>query len=156
MSLTVTELAEEVRESNRRLTAAIDALRSEAEDLRVEVTKINTSLNRMRGIARVVAGSAVAILILVGTGVYRFGHVEGEITRLGGDIKQLRTDMDQVRKDTAEWRAEIKGDLAKLRGDTDQVRKDTAEWRAEARARDDRLSRTLERIEKALPPAPKG
>ena len=146
MSLTVTELAEEVRESNRRLTAAIDALRSEAEDLRVEVAKINTSLNWMKGIGRVVAGSALAIVILVGTGVYRFGLVEGEIAG-------LRKDMDQVKKDVAESRAEVKSDIAKLRGDTDQLRKDTAELRAEVRARDDRLSRTLERIEKALPPA---
>jgi outer membrane murein-binding lipoprotein Lpp len=123
MSLTVTHLAEEVRESNRRLTAAIDALRSEAEDLRVEVAKINTSLNWMKGIGRVVAGSAVAILILVGTGVCGFGRVESEIARLGGDVIQLR--------------------------------KDTTELRAEFKARDDRLGRTLERIEKALPPSPR-
>ncbi len=123
MSLTVTELAEEVRESNRRLTAAIDALRGETEDLRVEVAKINTSLGWMKGVGGVVAGSALAIAVLVGTGVYRFGHVEGEI--------------------------------AGLRGDMDQVRKDTAELRAEVKARDDRLSGTLERIEKALPTATK-
>jgi prefoldin subunit 5 len=149
MSLPVTELAEEVRESNRRLTAAIDALRGEAEDLRLEVAKINTSLTWMKSIGRVVAGSAGAVLMRVGNGVYRFGRVESEIARVG-------VEMNQIRKDTAESRAEVKADIAKLRGDMDQIRKDTAESRAEVRARDDRLSRTLERIEKALPPAPGG
>ena len=48
MSLTVTDLAEEVRETNRRLTAAIDALRTEVTDLRVEVAKINTNLNWLK------------------------------------------------------------------------------------------------------------
>jgi hypothetical protein len=57
MSLTGNELAEKVRESNRRLTAAIDALNTEVADLRVEVAKINTNLNGLKGIGRIVAGS---------------------------------------------------------------------------------------------------
>src|SRR5690349_3681046 len=124
MSLTVTELAEEVRETNRRLTAPIDPLRTAVSDLRIEVAKINTNLNWLKGIGRIVAGSAIAVLILVGTGVYRFGRVETAI--------------------------------AELQRDTGGLRKDVTELRAEFKARDDRLSRTLERVEKALPPAPKG
>ena len=131
MSLTVTDLAEEVRETNRRLTAAIDALRTETEDLRVEVARINTSMSWMKGIGAVVAGSAFAIVVLVGTGIYRFGHVEGAITRLERDVGQLRGDMDQLKRDGAELRSESK-------------------------AREDRLSRILERIEKALPSPPRG
>jgi hypothetical protein len=124
MALTVTDLAEEVRESNRRLTAAIEALNSEVGDVRVEVARINTNLNWPRGIGPIVAGSAVAIPILVGAGVYRFWRVESEI--------------------------------AKLQGDTSQVKNDTAELRDDFKTRDERLSRTLERIEKALPPASRG
>ena len=123
MPLTVTDLAEEVRAPNCRLTAAIDALPTEVSDLRVEVAKINTSLNWLKGIGRIVAGSAVAVLILVGTGVYRFGRVETAI--------------------------------AELQQDAGELRKDVTELRAEFKARDDRLTRTLDRVEKVLPPASK-
>lgn len=53
MSLTVTELAEEVRESNRRLTQAIDNLSRRLEDLRLEISKdlgtINANLESFKG-----------------------------------------------------------------------------------------------------------
>jgi hypothetical protein len=78
----------------------------------------------------------------------RFGRVES-------DIAKLRGDTDQLRKDTTEELRRVGGDITKLRGDTDQLRKDTTELRAEFKARDDRLGRTLERIEKALPPSPR-
>jgi prefoldin subunit 5 len=142
MSLTVTDLAEEVRETNRRLTAAIDALRTEVTDLRVEVAKINTNLNWLKGIGRIVAGSAVAVLILVGTGVYRFGRVETAIAEL--------------QRDTGERFGRVETSIASLQRDTGELRKDATEFRAEFKARDDRLSRMLERVEKALPPVSKG
>lgn len=130
MALTVTDLAEEVRESNRRLNASIDrldtaveGLRKETEDLRVEVAMINTTIGWLRSVGRVVAGSAFAMLILIGTGIYRFGHVEAEITRLGNDMSELKKEMKELKD--------------------------------EFRARDDRLARVLDRIEKALPPAPR-
>ncbi len=87
------------------------------------MAKINTSLNWLKGIGRIVAGSAVAVLILVGTGVYRFGRVETAI--------------------------------AELQQDAGELRKDVTELRAEFKARDDRLTRTLDRVEKVLPPASK-
>jgi prefoldin subunit 5 len=124
MSLTVAELTDEVRDTNRRLTSAIDALRTEVADLRVEAARINANLGWLKGVGRIVAGSTVGILILIGTGVYRFGHVENAI--------------------------------AELQRDTAELRKDTAELRSDFKARDDRLTRALERVEKALPPAPKG
>lgn len=130
MPPTVTELAEEVRESNRHFSAAIDGLREETKELRVEVAKINNSIGWFKSIGAIVAGSAFAMLILVGTGIYRFGHVEAEITGLGNDMNQLKRDMDQVKRNMTELRDEF-------------------------RARDDRLGRVLDRIEKALPPAPK-
>lgn len=53
MSLTVMELAEEVRESNRRLTQAIDNLSQKFDNLRVELAKdlgaINTNIERFKG-----------------------------------------------------------------------------------------------------------
>ena len=82
MSLTVAGLPDEVRETNRRLTSAIDGPRTEVSDLRVEAAKINANLGWLKGIGRIVAGSAIAILILIGTGVYRFGHVENAIAEL--------------------------------------------------------------------------
>jgi outer membrane murein-binding lipoprotein Lpp len=102
----------------------IDALRTETADLRVEVAKINTNLNWMKGIGRIVAGSAIGVIILIGSSVYRFGHVESDIATLQADVTQLK--------------------------------KVTAEQQAEFKARDDRFNRTLARIEKASPPAPKG
>ena len=142
MSLTVTDLAEEVRETNRRLTAAIDALRTEVTDLRIEVAKINTNLNWLKGIGRIVAGSAVAVLILVGTGVYRFGRVETAIAEL--------------QRDTGGGFGRVETSIGNLQRDTGELRKDATEFQAEFKARDDRLSRTLERVEKALPPVSKG
>jgi prefoldin subunit 5 len=135
MPLTVSGLADEVRDTNRRLTAAIDGLRNELADLRVQVAEINTNLKWARGIGRIIAGSAVAIAVLVGTGIYRFGHVENPIAELQRDTAELR-------KDTAEHRAEL--------------RKDIAEIKADLKARDDRLSQTLQRMEKALPASPEG
>lgn len=149
MSLTVAELADEVRDTNRRLTSAIDALRTEVADLRVEAARINANLGWLKGIGRIVAGSAVGILILIGTGVYRFGHVENAIAELQRDTAELR-------KDTAELRSEFTARLAEVQRDTARLTKDMAEFRSEFKAWDDRLTRALERVEKSLPPAPKG
>ena len=53
MALTVMELAEEVRESNRRLTLAIDGLGQKLDNLRVEIAKdlgtININLEGFKG-----------------------------------------------------------------------------------------------------------
>jgi hypothetical protein len=52
MSLTVTELAEEVRDSNRRLTQSIDSLGQKFDNLRVEIAKdfgvVNTNLESFK------------------------------------------------------------------------------------------------------------
>lgn len=49
MSLTVTELAEEVRESNRRLTQAVEGLGRKFDDVRVEVANLRVEMAREIG-----------------------------------------------------------------------------------------------------------
>jgi hypothetical protein len=49
MSLTVTELAEEVRESNRRLTQAVEGLGRKFDDVRVEVANLRVEMANSRG-----------------------------------------------------------------------------------------------------------
>jgi hypothetical protein len=49
MSLTVTELAEEVRESNRRLTQAVEGLGQKFDDVRVEVASVRVEVANLRG-----------------------------------------------------------------------------------------------------------
>src|SRR5207253_454949 len=72
MTLTVTELAEEVRESNKRLTEARHDLRADFADFRVEVAKelgaINANLEKHRAETAAslrFAGRSVVILIPV-------------------------------------------------------------------------------------------
>ena len=125
MPLNVTELGEELRETNQRLTGAIDALRTEVSDLKVHVAEINTNLRWLKGIGRIVAGSAVGILILIGTGVYRFGRVENAMVDLQGRMGRVEAAVIGLQKDTADLRLEIK-------------------------ARDERLNHTLDRIAEKL------
>lgn len=167
MSLTVTELAEEVRETNRRLNSsidrldlAVDGLRKETEDLRVDVARITNSIGWFKSIGAIVAGSAFAILIVIGTGIYRFGHVEAEITRLGKEISEVKQDMKDFRSEVKQEIGTLKGDVGQLKSDVGQLKsdvgqlkKDMAGLRDEFRTRDDRLARVLDRIEQALPPA---
>ena len=67
MSLTVTELAEEVRETNRRLTDAIEGPRTEFSELRREVATTNNSL----GWVIKIGTSLVACMLGVLTFAYR-------------------------------------------------------------------------------------
>jgi phage shock protein A len=110
MALTVTELADEVRETNRRLTDAIHGLRTEVHDLRTEVAKINTSLNWAKGIGASLFACALGIL----TFAYR---VDQKVTHMEDAVVALQ-------KDSAETKARDKllaDSLAALQKDSKQV-----------------------------------
>lgn len=107
MSLTVTELAEEMRDTHRELTGAIKELRSEVSALRVDVAKINTSLNWAKGIGAVLAGSAVTILILA------FG-VAHRATQLEDAVAALQRDFSETMKDSRTTVAQLDRALSSL------------------------------------------
>jgi len=135
MSLTVTELAEEVRESNKRLTAATQELRTDLRDfrkefveLRLEGAKINTSLRWAKAIGTVLAGAAL-------TGLWYTYQAVRHVTALEASVAILQQDS-----------AQIKGVVLALQ-------KDTAVLQSDSKARDAQFSKALEsldRIEKAL------
>jgi methylthioribose-1-phosphate isomerase len=92
MSLTVTELAEEVRDTHRELTGAIKELRIDVSALRVDVGKINTSLNWAKGIGAILAGSAVTVLILAFNVAHRATQLEDAVVELQKNSSETRKD----------------------------------------------------------------
>ncbi len=107
MPLTVSDLAEEVRETNRRPTDAIQGLRTEVHELRVEVAKINTSLNWAKGIGASLFACALGILTFAYRVDQKTTHMEDAVSVLqkdSGEIKahdqQLADSLDALRKDS--------------------------------------------------------
>src|SRR5262245_41339368 len=85
MPLTVTDLAEEVRESNRRLTDAVQNLAS-------QVAVINHRLNFIGRLGWVLALWALGML---GTAFYvmrQASHIETTVAALQKDFAELKTD----------------------------------------------------------------
>jgi hypothetical protein len=100
-------LAEQLQETNRRLTEAIDALRDEAvalrsgvaelnTDLKTELARINTSLSWAKWIGGTVATINTASVLGVPSLAYQVGHrvaqIEGTIAGLQRTTEELRAD----------------------------------------------------------------
>jgi hypothetical protein len=107
MSLTVTELAEEVRDTHRELAVAIKELRIDLSALRVDVGKINTSLNWAKGMGAILAGSAVTILVLA----FNVAH---RATQLDDAVVELRRDSLETRKDSHVTAGQLERALSSL------------------------------------------
>lgn len=132
MALTVTELAQEVRDSNRRLADAIDI----RGDLRTEVGKINFSLAWIKGIAGFAGLSLVALSGLIYQAGERTGRIEKSIESLQKTTEELRDDFkardkqvgdaisEAMQKATQGLTAAIKkqgDDLNRLQGSLDRL-----------------------------------
>ncbi len=111
MALTVQDLAEEVRETNRRLTDAIDRLTTMVQSLDVRVAVIEDRLGSIRKIGWTLALWALGMLGSAFYVVHRSAQIESTVVVL---------------------------------------QRDAVDRKADLKERDDRLNRTLERIEKAL------
>jgi hypothetical protein len=96
MALTVTELADEVRDTNRRLTDAIQGLRTEVHELRTEVAKINTSLNWAKGIGASLFACALGILTFAYRVDQNVTHLEDAVSTLQKDSAENKAKQDQV------------------------------------------------------------
>ncbi len=145
-------LAEQIQETNRRLTGAIDALRDEAvalcggiAELKAEVGQINTSLHWMK----LIGGSVAAIVTTVALGVmglaFQVGHevarIEGTVASLQKTTEELRSDfkardklvadaLTETRKASEEARVGIKGqsaDMARIQETLDRLENKLAE-----------------------------
>src|SRR4051812_12772754 len=92
MPLTAAELTTELQETNRRLTDAIDGLRTEVAELRKDVARINTSLNWARAIGGIIAASAVSLLILAFGVAHRATQIEDAVATLQKDTAELKAD----------------------------------------------------------------
>ncbi len=139
MPPTNTELTEEVRNTHRELTDAIRELRGEVSTLRVEIAKINTSLNWAKGIGVILAGSAVTILILAFSVAHRATQLEDAVVALQKDSSQIKDAVVALQKDFGR----TEGTIVALQGTF-------AEFKADFKARDKQIADSLDRIEKAL------
>jgi erythromycin esterase-like protein len=129
MSLTVPDVAEQLRETNQRLTESNDRLTAAIHGLEVEVAKINNSLSFLRWIG--------VTLVAIGLGVLTFSY--GAVRK----ATQIEDAVTGLQKDSAELRNDFKAR-------DNQFSKAIAELRNDFKARDDQFSKALERIEKAL------
>ena len=115
MSLTVTELADEVRETNRRLTDAIQGLRTEFSELRREVATTNNSLSWVIKIGT----SLVACMLGVLTFAYR---VDQKATRTEEAVVALQANF-------AEFKADFKARDRQIADSLDRIEKALAQNR---------------------------
>jgi primosomal protein N'' len=138
-SLTVTELAEEVRESNRRLTETIDRLGGTVHDLEVAVRKLLTRVafidDRLASPRKAAWALALWALGMLGSAFY----VAHRATQLEDTVAALQTNFAEFKADSKARDKQIADSLAALQ--------------SSSQARDDRLDRalnSLDRIEKIL------
>jgi predicted nucleic acid-binding Zn-ribbon protein len=141
--LTVTELAEEVRDTHRELAGAIKELRGELSALRVDVAKINTSLGWAKGIGMILAGSAVTILILAFSVAHR-------ATQLEDAVFAIQKDFADFKKDFADFKVDYKARDKQIADSLASLQANLVELKADFNARDKHVAESLNRIEKTL------
>ncbi len=90
MSLTTAELAEEVRETNRRLTDAIDRLTTMVQRLEVRVAVIKDRLGSIRKIGWALALWALGMLGSAFYLVHRSTQIEEAVVALQKDFGDLK------------------------------------------------------------------
>lgn len=132
MSLTVAELADEVRETNRRLADAVQGLRADFSQLRNEVATTNNSLSWVIRIGT----SLVACMLAILTFAYR---VDQRATRTEEAVVALQANFAEFKTDFKARDKQLADSLTALQ--------------TNSQARDDRLDRvlnSLDRIEKIL------
>lgn len=143
-SMTDRELADEIRETARHLTEAIDGLRREAADFRtdikVEVARINSSLAWMRAIATIAGISMLGLLTMVYQAGDKAGRIESTVITLQKTTEEIKADLkarddriaaiattaqkaaEESRKATDDLKANLKGhsdDMARLQAAVD-------------------------------------
>ncbi|HZW34948.1 MAG TPA: hypothetical protein VFF52_29765, partial [Isosphaeraceae bacterium] len=104
MALTVTELAEEVRESNKRLTEAIQEMGRKFDDFRVEVSRelreIQGDLRWMKRIGGFLAAIALPALWFSYSAVRRATQIEADALALRADSAQIKSVVVTMQKDS--------------------------------------------------------
>jgi predicted nucleic acid-binding Zn-ribbon protein len=145
MALTVTELADEVRETNRHLADAIDALRNEISALKAEVGKINTNMGWVKKIGGSFAAiMTTAIFALLGV-AYQAG---GRLATIESSVSALEKSNAAQQKATEELRADFKA-RDKLIADTvADTRKITEEVRLAIKGQSADMSRIQESLDR--------
>jgi hypothetical protein len=114
MALTVTELADEVRETNRRLTDAIQGLRSEVADLRKDIATTNNSLG---WVVKIGASLLACMLGILGY-AYR---VDQKATRTEEVVAALQTDFAEFKADFKARDRQVTDSLTALQKDSRQI-----------------------------------
>ena len=142
MSLTVTELADEVRDMNRRLTDAVQKRADSVQRLEVRTADIADRLGSIRKIGWTVAMTAIGLLGSAFYVVHRAAQIEDAVVALQKDSSQIKVAVVTLEKD-----------FGRIEGAVVGLQKDCAEMRNDSRARDGGLDRaldSLDRIEKTL------
>jgi uncharacterized protein YlxW (UPF0749 family) len=113
VALTVQELAQEVRESNKRLTDTVQRLADAVHDLEGAVRKLEFHVkgidDTLTTIKRIGWGVAVGFIGVLGSGfyiAYRAGQIESSVIALQKDSAEGKTDLkaqlDRIEKALAQ------------------------------------------------------
>jgi septation ring formation regulator EzrA len=137
MPFTVAELAEEVRETNRHLTNAIEGLRTDFSELRKDLAITNNSLGWVIKIGTSIGTSLVACMLGMLTFAYR---VDQRATRTEEAIVALKTDF-----------VDLKARATRTEEAVVALKTDFAGFKTESKARDKQFADSFDRIEKMLP-----
>jgi predicted nucleic acid-binding Zn-ribbon protein len=178
MPFTVAELAEEVRETNRRLTDALEGLREEFSELRKEFSQLrkdvavtNNSLGWVIKIGTSVGTSLVACMLGILTFAYRvdqnatrievtvvalktdFTDLKARATRTEEAVIALKTDVFDLKARatrTEEAVVALKTDVAAVKTDLVALKTDFTDFKADSKARNKQFADSFDRIEKML------
>ena len=162
-------LADQINPTNERLERAEKELARAVREMTREFVHFRTEVSSdLRWIKRNGGLLAACAITLIGTAVYVVhratqiedavfalqkdtAQINGNFTRLENTVVALQKDVVQVKTGVAN----LENNFARLEGSVVALRQDTTALKADFKARADRLSHALDRIEKALPqPAP--
>jgi hypothetical protein len=125
MPPTVTDVAAELKESNRRLAEAIDGLKTTIHGLDTRVAVIESNMGFFRKVGWTVAGFVGATFLTALAITYQAGQVVNAVNALQKDFAEMRTDLKQMRHDVSE----VKGDIKAQAGQLDRIEKSLAQNR---------------------------